>query len=136
MEAMGEPNAEDADVVGQKYMATVDTMLTNLEASPDASDWERASGATRRTLTRQTHSVHQRYGLSGLHGQTDWRSVRDFHRLLIGTIFLTHESASVASVARALGYRAPGALCHAFARAGLPPPGKIRTLVGRDLRAA
>ena len=94
-----------------------------------ASDWESASGTTRRTLTRRTQAFHQRYRLYGVAQRTDWRAMRDFHRMLIGTLFMTHEHATVARVAQALGYGAPNALCHAFAKVGLPPPAKLRSLL-------
>jgi AraC-like DNA-binding protein len=112
----------------QRTMNALDTILSNLHRSPSAADWETLTGTSRRTFTRRTHSVHQEYNLFGLRRQTDWRSVRDFSRLLTSTLFLTHKNATVASVAKAVGYRSAAALCSAYAQARLPPPGKVRAL--------
>lgn len=112
----------------QRTMNALDAILSNLHRSPSTADWETLTGTSRRTFTRRTHSVHQEYSLFGLRRQTDWRSVRDFSRLHTSTLFLTHKNATVASVAKAVGYRSAAALCSAYAQARLPPPGKVRTL--------
>jgi len=112
----------------QRYMDVMDTVLSDLERGPASADWNEHTGATRRTLTRRTHAVYRRYSLFGMRGRTDWRSTRDHYRLIISTILLTEETATVAAVARAVGYRSAAAMCHAYAQAGLPSPGRVRTI--------
>jgi hypothetical protein len=87
-------------------------------------------GWSRRTVSRRAHELHARYGLSGLDGAS-WRSVRDFYRVLVGTIMASRiPTRALASV---LGYASPDALCHAFANAGLPSPGTLRRPALTDL---
>ncbi|APR82743.1 Hypothetical protein A7982_08092 [Minicystis rosea] len=128
LEGLDEPIAQP-DPAEQAYASALDRILTSLSSGPATVDWEAETGATRRTLTRRTHAFHAKYGLVGLRKETDWRAVKDFYRLLLSSIFLTHEDATVSSVARAVGYGSPAALCYAFAKVGLPPPGKLRSLV-------
>lgn len=110
------------DPVGQAYMTRLEHILSRIQDVPAAADWD----GTRRTLTRRTHAVHRRYRLFGVRRGTDWRAVRDFHRLMTAAAFVTYPGASVAAVAEAVGYRSPAALCAAFAQVGLPSPAKVR----------
>jgi transcriptional regulator GlxA family with amidase domain len=115
---------------GIAWRSDVFAMCRNIAASstntagPAASDWD----ATRRTLTRRTHSFHRQYSLFGVRRDTDWRSVKEFHRLLTAAAFVTRPGATLADVARAVGYRSPASLCAAFAQLGLPSPGTLRSL--------
>jgi hypothetical protein len=107
----------------QMLFSAVDRALSRLENSPDTLDVVSELDWSRRTLSRRMARMNQRYQV---HTSGDWRSQRDFYRLLLGSLLLSHPSATTAGVARSLGYRSPEALCHAFSNAGLPSPGSIR----------
>ena len=66
--------------------------------------------------------IHARYGLSGLDGAS-WRSVRDFYRVLVGSILASSPVMTTRRLASVLGYGSPEAICHAFANAGMPSSG-------------
>ena len=54
--------------------------------------------------------------------------MRDFYRVLIGTILASSPAVTTRGLATILGYTTPDALCHAFANAGLPSPGAVKKL--------
>lgn len=115
-----------SDTLDQTLFSAVDRALCQLEQSPDTLDVVSELDWSRRTLSRRLAHVNQRYHV---HTSGDWRSQRDFYRLLVGSLFLSHPRATTCGVARSLGYRSPEALCHAFSNAGLPSPGTIRERV-------
>lgn len=120
--------AVDSDPDDVAFMATLDAILADVRRAPASIDWESRAQASRKTLTRRTQIVHSRYGLTGVRFRADWRAVRDLNRLVVAMLFATEKQASLSSIAAAVGYGSAAALCHAFANAGLPPPGKIRAL--------
>jgi AraC-like DNA-binding protein len=122
-EALARPRAAD-----QKLWTALDRALTRLEISPDTQDIVADLGWSRRTLARRLRGLDQRYHIYGDAG-IDWRSQRDWYRLLVASMFLSHPESTTRAVSRMVGYRSPEALCHAFARAGLPSPGAIREAV-------
>lgn len=115
-----------SDTLDQTLFSAVDRALCRLDQSPDTLDVVGELDWSRRTLSRRLARVNQRYRV---HTSGDWRSQRDFYRLLVGSLFLSHPRATTSGVARNLGYRSPEALCHAFSNAGLPSPGSIRDRV-------
>jgi AraC-like DNA-binding protein len=119
------PELTAADADDQRVMDALDTALCRIEQSPDTEDFVTALGCTRRTLTRRLRrlaELHRMYERA-----EDWRSERDFYRGLVAMLLLSHPEATTATVARMLGYRSAAALCHAFRRAGLPSPGRVRS---------
>jgi AraC-like DNA-binding protein len=110
----------------QRVMSATDDILCRLDACPQATDLESRLGCSRWTVTRLFHQLHSGYAMYGVDGGTDWRSIRDYHRLRIARMLMTHPRAGTASIARHVGYRSPEAMCHAFAHAGLPSPGSLR----------
>jgi hypothetical protein len=111
----------------QRLFDAIDATLTNLDDGPAVVGLEEKLGWSRRTVSRRTSELHQRYGLSGIDGES-WRTVRDFYRLLVGTILASNVDVTTRSLAPILGYASPDALCHAFANAGLPSPGSVKKL--------
>ncbi|CAN5916901.1 hypothetical protein BH11MYX4_BH11MYX4_69660 [soil metagenome] len=111
----------------QRLFDAIDATLANLDDGPAVVGLEEKLGWSRRTVSRRTSELHQRYGLSGIDGES-WRTVRDFYRLLVGTILASNPDVTTRGLAVILGYASPDALCHAFANAGLPSPGAIRKL--------
>ena len=128
LDGLSETFAAESDAADAEFMATLDAVLDDVRGAPASIDWESRASASRRTLTRRTRTVHERYGLSGVRRRTDWRAVRDLNRLVVAMLFLTKKNATLPTVAAAVGYGSTTALCHAFAHAGLPPPGKIRVV--------
>lgn len=124
-----EPDALEAELAAgsaedQRVMAALDAVLCRLDQSPDTQDFVTALGCTRRTLTRRLRRLAERHRM--YERAEDWRSERDFYRGLVAMMLLSHPDATTQSVARMLGYRSPQALCHAFRRARLPSPGRVR----------
>lgn len=93
----------------------------------DVVGLEQQLGWARRTVSRRASELHQRYGIHGVDGES-WRSVRDFYRVLMGTILASSPGVTTRGLATILGYTTPDALCHAFANAGLPSPGAVKKL--------
>jgi AraC-like DNA-binding protein len=122
----GTPESED-----QRVMSATDDILSRLDQRPQSTDLESRLRCSRWTVTRLFHHVHAEYAMCGIGGATDWRSVRDYHRLRIARMLMTHRRSSTGSVARYVGYGSAEAMCHAFANAGLPSPGRLRESVGR-----
>ncbi|MFO0669344.1 MAG: hypothetical protein U0235_06935 [Polyangiaceae bacterium] len=112
----------DAD---QRLLSAIDRTLEELHAGPAAIELESRLGWSRRTITRRTTELHARLGLSGQGGES-WRAVRDFYRLLVGTILASNARMTTRALSTVLGYASPDALFHAFANAGLPSPGALR----------
>jgi AraC-like DNA-binding protein len=96
-----------------------------MQAGPTIVDVESRLGMSRRHVARLFQDMASRYGVDG----ASWRQTIDLWRLRSAVALLTHPDARTAQVARAVGYASPEALCHAFARAGLPSPGRIRMYV-------
>lgn len=108
----------------QRLCDAFDAELEALDRGPALVTIEGRLGWSRRTVARRARDASDRYGISALSGE-DWRSARDFYRLLLGTIFASHEAATTNRLAVLLGYSSPAALCHAFARAGLASPVRL-----------
>lgn len=123
-DGLGDPVSRGTDEALQRLIDAFDAELSQLERGPALSTVEARLGWSRRTVARRAKEANLRYGVSALSGP-DWRSARDFYRLLLGTIFASHEDATTARLATMLGYGSPVALCHAFAHAGLPSPASV-----------
>lgn len=119
--AVSLPRSDGPSPEDQLYMRALDRALSNLSTAPALVDLESALGCDRRTVVRRNHRVHASHGLVGL-GRTDFRAVRDFYRLMVASLLSSHVSATVESIAQAVGFASPQGLCHAFQRAGLVSP--------------
>lgn len=118
--AVPPPSARD-----QALAAAMDDVLSDLPRSPMTVDLEERLGCSGRTLSRHVRDLLARYGLRG-RGEGRWRGLRDTTRLAVAAIFLSHEDATPARVASAVGYGSVEALDHAFHAAGLLPPLRYR----------
>ena len=126
-DALAEPRVSRSDSDVQRLLTAVDAELSSLEQGPALTTLEARLGWTRRTVARRAQLARERYGISALSGP-DWRSARDFYRLLLGTMLASHQAATTGHLARMLGYGSPVALCHAFAHAGLAAPAVVGAL--------
>ena len=125
MEDRWEEPLSAEDPSDQAWSSAIDAALSDLAGGPASADLERRVAKSRYTVSRRSREFHGKFGLTGLSGP-EWRSVRDFYRLLVGTIVMGHPDAGTREVAGLLGYRSAEAFCHAFANAGLPSPGRVR----------
>jgi AraC-like DNA-binding protein len=106
----------------------LDVALSNLEGQPMTADLEKLLGLSARQVNRLVHAFNARYGFNSV----GWRDTRNRRRLMMGATFMTAPRATVAQVAKIVGYRSPTAFARALADAGLPPPRAIPEVV-RDL---
>ncbi len=108
----------------------LDLALSNLEGQPMTADLEKLLGLSARQVNRLVQAFNARYGFNSV----GWRDTRNRRRLMMGATFMTAPSATVAQVAKIVGYRSPTAFARALADAGLPPPRAIPDVV-RELAA-
>ena len=106
----------------QEVADALDAVLSSLEEQPMATDLERRLGVTGRQVTRMIDAFKARYG----YGAANWLETRNRRRLLLAATLLTAQGATVAEVARVVGYHRPETLARAFATAGLPKPSQVR----------
>jgi AraC-like DNA-binding protein len=109
---------------GQRLIEACDAELCHLEAGPMLWGVEQRLGCSRRTIARRIREANSQYGISAMSGE-NWRSARDFYRVLLGTILASSRAATTEKLAAVLGYSSPTALCHAFADAGLASPAVV-----------
>ncbi|CAN5799056.1 hypothetical protein BH09MYX1_BH09MYX1_51210 [soil metagenome] len=109
----------------RKMAHALDIALSNLEGQPMTADLEKLLGLSARQVNRLVASFNLRYGFNSV----GWRDTRNRRRLMMGATFMTAPGASVAHVARVVGYRSPTAFARALADAGMPPPKLIPSIV-------
>ncbi len=113
----------------QRLARAIDAGLSRLEAFPSIEDVADELGWT-------TRHVNRRYGeLAATLGMTasTWRGLLHHMRLVTAFRLLSVPTATTELVARRTGFRSPSALCHAFAKAGLPSPGVLARAAQRDV---
>ena len=103
-------------------------MIENLYLTPTLQEVADRVGLSTRQVDRYVESFLRAFGLVG--GR--WRSSTRYWRLKLAVILLSADGASVADVARCIGYSGSDAMARAFRDAGLPPP----VTVQQDVRAA
>lgn len=111
----------------QRVADAVGRSLSSLASKPGAADLERELGVSRRRVADLVSDLAAKYGLNG----GDWRTIRDRWRLNTALLAMSHPRARTESVATAVGYGSPNALCHAFREANIPSPGSIRDALAR-----
>lgn len=112
----------------RRLAATLGAQLSRLREHPDLEDVGSALGASAR-------HVHRRLGALAAHYQSpwpSWRALLRHYRFVSALRLLSAPGATTERVAEATGFRAPAALCHAFEKAGLPPPGTFVRDARRD----
>lgn len=109
----------------QEIADALDAVLSSLEEQPMATDLEARLGVSSRQVTRMVDAFRDRYG----YGSANWLETRHRRRLMLAATLLTTRRATVAQVAKAVGYQRPETLARAFATAGLPRPSRIREYV-------
>ncbi len=115
------PRALDqAPPLAEQELARVfGAQLSNLRAHPAFEDVVSELGWNKRLVHRRLAAIADRYALPWEH----WRSALHHQRLASALRLLSAPGATTELVSELTGFRAPSALCHAFAKAGLPSPG-------------
>jgi AraC-like DNA-binding protein len=116
---------EPAAVADSELAQALGMALSSIDSNPQMLDLETALHLSPRQVSRRVGAFTGRYGLNG----SNWRSLRDRWRLNVASSVMNHPHATTGAVATAFGYGSPEALCHSFAKAGLPSPSNIRHVV-------
>jgi len=115
----------------QPLFNVVSEKLSSLHELPTIEDLAQALGWNQRQIHRRMASLRETYNLSWTH----WREAVHQARMLHAMRLLGVPGATTELVARLSGFRAPAALCHAFAKAGLPSPMRLARAAQRDALA-
>lgn len=107
--------------------AAVTKFVSQLDAYPSIEEVSAELGWSSRHVNRRYAQVIARFGYS-------WESWRDHlhHARIRDALRMLSAGATTEFVARRTGFRSPVALCHAFAKGGLPSPGVLARAARRD----
>jgi AraC-like DNA-binding protein len=100
----------------------VGPMVERLILLPSVKDVRAATGATPREIDRYVRTFLTSFGMVG----EGWREASRHWRLRVAILFLSAEGASIAEIARVVGYGSTDAMTRAFRDEGLPSPGAVR----------
>ena len=105
-----------------RIWAGVRPMVERLYLRPTLQELEAASGFSTRQIDRYVGRFVDAFGLVG----TRWRSSVLHLRLKLAVLLLSAADASIAEVARTVGYGSTDAMARSFRDAGLPAPGAVQ----------
>lgn len=97
-------------------------MVERLYLSPTVQEVSAVSGVSERQVDRYVKQFVSVFGLMGV----GWRPVTRHLRLKLSVMLLSAEGASIAEVARIVGYGSPDAMARAFRDASLAPPSEVQ----------
>lgn len=120
--------AGTSDAQDRALAHALDGPLSNLAAFPAIDDVGDPLGWGQRLVHRRIAALASRYGLAF----DTWRALLHHLRLAMA-LRLASAGATTELIAQKTGYRSPVALCHAFAKAGLPSPGTLAREARRDV---
>lgn len=112
----------------RRIWSAVRPMVERLYLSPTLQELEIPSGLSTRQIDRYIGKFLERFGLVG----TRWRSSMLHLRLKLAVHLLSADGASIADVARVVGYGSTDAMARSFRDAGLPSPGAVQEALKRD----
>lgn len=121
--------AREVSLRDEVLQAAIGARLSRLVEHPAVEDVAASLRRDPRSVRRDVRSMSDRYALPW----KDWRSALHAARFLGALQLLAAPGATTEIVARLTGFRAPTALCHAFAKAGLPSPGVFARAARRDV---
>jgi AraC-like DNA-binding protein len=104
-----------------RIWSAVRPMVERMYLSPTLQELETPSGLSTRQIDRYIGNFLERFGLVG----TRWRSSMLHLRIKLAVLLLSADGASIADVARVVGYGSTDAMARSFRDAGLPPPGAV-----------
>jgi AraC-like DNA-binding protein len=120
--------ADRTSEADRRLSAIVAKHLGNLEQHPAIEDVTAEIGWTARHVNRRLAALAQQYAFPWEH----WRASLH-HARMLAALRLASVGAPTEMIARKTGFRSPTALCHAFAKAGLPSPGVLARAAKRDV---
>jgi hypothetical protein len=126
---LGSTLEEAADA---RLYAACGAQLASLAARPAIQDLVDELESNERQVHREIQRIARRYALPFAH----WRGALHQARLVQALRLLAAPGATTERVARLTGFRAPSALCQAFAKGGLPSPGVLAQAARRDVLAS
>jgi AraC-like DNA-binding protein len=97
-------------------------MVETFYLTPSLKEVVEATGMSIRQVERYVRDFVASFGLVG----EGWRPATRYLRLKLATIMLSAEAATIADVARTVGYRSPDAMARAFRDAGMLKPTQIQ----------
>jgi len=97
-------------------------MIERLQLRPTVKELTSLTGATSREIDRFVRAFVSSFGFVG----GSWRDASRFWRLNLAVLFLSAEGATVAEIAKTVGYGSTDAMGRAFRDAGLPRPSDIQ----------
>jgi len=112
----------------QALQNAMSARLAALQELPAIDEIATTLGWDQRRVHRQMTQLRDTYRIVWRH----WRELLHQARMLRALQLLTIPSATTELVARLSGFRSPSALCHAFANAGLPSPGRLALIARAD----
>lgn len=113
----------------RRLSIAINEQLSNLPAYPSVDDIASELGWSSRHVNRRFAELASAYGLT----HTNWRAMLHEMRLVTAFRMLSVRGVTTELVARYTGFRSPNALCHAFAKAGLPSPGVLARAAQREV---
>lgn len=103
----------------------LDRLATSLGDRPMLVDLDGELGLSSRQVNRLVEQFHAAYAFNA----GGWRDTRNRWRVMFGATLMTAPGATPDVVARAVGFSSTNTQARAFANAGLPAPGDVRSVV-------
>jgi AraC-like DNA-binding protein len=126
-EAVASIVEEEAPHIARTWGAFV-PVFRDFTLSPALVDVAERAMLSVRQLDRNFGELFERFRIAG----ESWRTAMHRFRLGMAVLLLSAEPATVAAVAKSVGYARPEAMTAAFRAAGMPAPSAIRELVRGD----
>lgn len=109
------------------FAHALERTLFPLAAQPMSVDLERTLSVSPRQVQRLTAEYFKRYYVTAI----GWRQFVHGMRLEVGVFLASNPTSTTETLANALGFASPTALCHAFHDAGIPSPQSIKRELAR-----
>jgi len=119
----------------QLLWKAIGPIVERLDLRPTVKELSAVTGGTPREVDRNVRAFVSSFGFLG----GSWREGSRYWRLKLAIVFLSAEGASIADVARAVGYGSTDAMARAFRDARIPPPNVVKERIASaavDARAA
>jgi AraC-like DNA-binding protein len=132
-EGFAAPRVDGRELVEDSYLGlaplsrALDVSLSFERGRPALVDLEDALRVSARTIQRRLPDVLRAWG----YRPDGFSALRKRTRLFQACAVMSHSQATVEIAARATGFATPSAFCRAFVDAGLPSPGRVRTVLAR-----
>jgi AraC-like DNA-binding protein len=119
----------------QLLWKAIGPIVERLDLRPTVKELRAVTGNTPREVDRTVRAFVSSFGFLG----GSWREGSRYWRLKLAIIFLSADGASIADVARVVGYGSTDAMARAFRDAGIRPPNVLKEQIASgatDLRGS